>query len=131
LLLILFFVTLTTAQSPVTLIVVNANIHTGSKSQQKAQAMAISGNKIVATGTNEQIRAMADEGTKTLDAGGKTIVAGFNDAHVHFTETGSQLSSVDLRDAKTPAEVIARIKAFAAKLPKGRWILGGKWDHEN
>ena len=117
--------------SPVTLIVVNANIHTGNKAHAKVQAMAISGNKIVATGTNEQIRAMAGNGTKTLDAGGKTIVAGFNDAHVHFTETGAQLSSVDLRDAKTPAEFVARIKAFAAKLPKGRWILGGKWDHEN
>lgn len=117
--------------SPVTLIVVNANIHTGGKVQPKVQAMAISGNKIVATGTNEQILSMAGSGTRTLDAGGKTIVAGFNDAHVHFTETGAQLSSVDLRDAKTPAEFVARIKAFAAKLPKGRWILGGKWDHEN
>ncbi|MEO6333880.1 MAG: amidohydrolase, partial [Pyrinomonadaceae bacterium] len=56
---------------------------------------------------------------------------GFNDAHVHFSETGAQLSSVDLRSAKTPQEFVERIKSFAAKLPKGRWILGGKWDHEN
>jgi predicted amidohydrolase YtcJ len=46
-------------------------------------------------------------------------------------ETGQQLSSVDLRDAKSPAEFIQRIRDFAAKTPKGRWILGGKWDHEN
>jgi predicted amidohydrolase YtcJ len=44
---------------------------------------------------------------------------------------GSQLSSVDLRDAKTPAEFVQRIKDFAAKLPKGAWVLGGNWDHEN
>nr|MBA2736978.1 amidohydrolase [Pyrinomonadaceae bacterium] len=49
----------------------------------------------------------------------------------HFLEGGYQLSSVDLRDAKSPAEFTRRIKEFAAKLPKGRWILGGKWDHEN
>ncbi|QYO66271.1 amidohydrolase [Leptolyngbya sp. 7M] len=62
---------------------------------------------------------------------GRLVIPGFNDAHVHFLETGQQLSSVDLRDAKTPREFVERIKIFAAKLPKGRWILGGKWDHEN
>ena len=44
---------------------------------------------------------------------------------------GAGLSSVDLRDAKTPQEFVERIKNFAAKLPKGRWILNGNWDHEN
>ncbi len=113
------------------LIVVNANVRTGNKAQPKARALAVSGNKIIAVGTDEQIKALAGPTTKQVDAGGKTVIAGFNDAHVHFLETGQQLSSVDLRDAKTPQEFVARIKAFAAKLPKGRWILGGKWDHEN
>ncbi len=56
---------------------------------------------------------------------------GFNDAHVHFLSGGFQLSSVDLRDAKTPVEFVARIRAFVAKTPKERWITGGDWDHEN
>ena len=43
---------------------------------------------------------------------------------------GFQLSSVDLRDANTPQEFAERIRDFAAKLPKGRWITGGDWDHE-
>ncbi len=113
------------------LIVVNANIHTGSKKQAKARAMAVSSNKIIAVGDDVQIRALAGPKTRVIDAGGKTVIAGFNDAHVHFMETGYQLSSVDLRDAKTPQEFVARIKAFAAKIPKGRWITGGQWDHEN
>lgn len=113
------------------LIVVNANVHTGSKSMPKARAIAVSGNKIVAVGTDAQIKALAGSKTRVIDAADKTVIAGFNDAHVHFLETGQQLSSVDLRDAKTPQEFVARIKAFAAKIPKGRWILGGKWDHEN
>jgi predicted amidohydrolase YtcJ len=46
-------------------------------------------------------------------------------------ETGQQLSSVDLRSSKSPEDFVARIKAFAAKLRKGEWILGGNWDHEN
>ena len=113
------------------LVVVNANVHTGAPGQQKARAIAVSGNKIVAVGTDAQINALAGPKTRRIDAGGKTIVAGFNDAHVHFLETGQQLSAVDLRTAKTPQEFVQRIKDFAAKLPKGRWILGGKWDHEN
>ncbi|MEO5857493.1 MAG: amidohydrolase [Pyrinomonadaceae bacterium] len=115
----------------VDIVVVNANVYTGNKAQPTARAMAISGTRIVAVGADAQIRAMAGPNTRVIDAGGKTVVAGFNDAHVHFLETGQQLSSVDLRDAKTPQEFVARIKVFAAKIPKGRWILGGKWDHEN
>src|SRR5687768_15856696 len=113
------------------LVVLNANVHTGNKSQPKAQAVAVSGNKIVAVGTDAQIRAFAGPRTKLIDVGGKAVVPGFNDAHVHFMETGAQLSSVDLRDAKSPEEFVRRIKEFAAKQPKGRWILGGQWDHEN
>ena len=113
------------------LIVFNATVHTGVLGQRRAQAIAVMGNKIVAVGTDAQIKALAGPRTRQIDAGGKLIVAGFNDAHVHFLETGQQLSSVDLRDAKTPQEFVQRIKDFAAKLPKGRWILGGKWDHEN
>jgi predicted amidohydrolase YtcJ len=53
-------------------------------------------------------------------------VPGFNDSHVHFFETGQQLSLVDLRDADTPQEFARRIGEFAKKLPKGRWILRRK-----
>ena len=96
-----------------------------------AEAIAVMGNKIVAVGTNAEIQKLSGANTKTIDAKGKLIIPGFNDAHVHFLEGGYQLSSVDLRDAKSPEEFTRRIKEFAAKLPKGRWILGGKWDHEN
>jgi len=58
-------------------------------------------------------------------------VPGFNDAHVHFFIGGAHLAGVQLRDAKTEAEFRDRIAAFARKLPKGRWITGGDWDHEN
>lgn len=113
------------------LVVFNANVHTGSPSQPRIRAFAVKGRKIAAIGTDAEIKALVGPKTLQIDAGGKTIVAGFNDAHVHFLETGNQLSSVDLRSARTPQEFVQRIKDFAAKLPKGRWILGGQWDHEN
>lgn len=113
------------------LIVVNAKVHTMDSAKRTAEAFAVMGNKIVAVGTNDEIKKLANAETKTIDAQGKVVIPGFNDAHVHFLEGGYQLSSVDLRDAKSPEEFVKRIKEFAAKLPKGRWILGGKWDHEN
>ena len=112
-------------------IVINAKVQTMDEKRAQAEAIAITGNKIAAVGTTAEIRKLAGANTKIIDAKGKLILPGFNDAHVHFLEGGFQLSSVDLRDAKTPAEFVQRIKDFAAKLPKGRWILGGKWDHEN
>jgi predicted amidohydrolase YtcJ len=113
------------------LIIVNAKMRTMDGSKPAAEALAVLGNKIVALGTTAEIKPLAGPETKTLDAGGRLVLPGFNDAHVHFLDGGAGLSSVDLRDAKTPAEFVERIKNFAARLPKGRWILNGNWDHEN
>lgn len=113
------------------LVVTNANIHTMNGSQKTASSIAVMGNKIIAVGSDADTKSLIGPRTRVVDAKGKLVVPGFNDSHVHFLETGVQLSSVDLRSAKTPQEFVERIKAFASKLPKGRWILGGKWDHEN
>lgn len=113
------------------LIVINANVRTMDRSKPSAQAFAVLAGRIVAVGSNAEIKALAGPKTEQIDAGGKLVLPGFNDAHVHFLDGGAGLSSVDLRDAQTPAEFVRRIKEFAAKLPKGRWILNGNWDHEN
>lgn len=113
------------------LVIVNANVHTMNPAQKQARSIAVLGDRIVAIGSDDYTKSFIGPATKVINAKGKLVIPGFNDAHVHFLETGVQLSSVDLRSAKTPQEFVERIKAFAAKLPKGRWILGGKWDHEN
>ncbi len=112
------------------LIIVNANIHTMDRSHPAAAAIAIHGNRIIAVGSNDEIKKLAGADTKVIDAKGRLVLPGFNDAHVHFMSGGFQLSSVDLRDANTPQEFAERIRDFAARLPKGRWITGGDWDHE-
>lgn len=112
-------------------VVVNGNVRTMDAKRTVVNSIAVSGGRIIALGTNAATKSLIGPSTKVIDAKGRTIIPGFNDAHVHFMETGSQLSSVDLRDAKSPEEFVRRIKDFTAKLPKGRWILGGKWDHEN
>jgi predicted amidohydrolase YtcJ len=112
------------------LIIVNANLHTLDASRPLVEAVAVFGERIAAVGSNEEIRRLADAHTRVVDARGALVLPGFNDSHVHFLSGGFQLSSVDLRDANTPQEFAERIRAFASKLPKGRWITGGDWDHE-
>ena len=111
-------------------IIVNAIVHTMDPQQPLAEAVAIHGNRILAAGTTKEIRKLASNNTKIIDAKKRLVLPGFNDAHTHFLSGGFQLSSVDLRDANTPQEFAERIRSFASKLPKGRWVTGGDWDHE-
>lgn len=113
------------------LVITSANVRTMDKSQPTAQSIAVLGNKIIKIGSNAETKSFIGKNTKVVDAKGKLVLPGFNDAHVHFLDGGAGLSSVDLRDAKSPEEFTKRIAEFAKKLPKGRWILNGNWDHEN
>lgn len=116
---------------PADLIVFNARVRTMDDSKPNAEAVAVMNHRIVAVGTNAEIKSLAGANTKRIDARGRLALPGFNDAHVHFLESGFQLTNLDLRSAKSSIEFVARIKEFALRLPKGQWILGGNWDHEN
>ena len=111
-------------------LIVNGSIHTMDPSRPTAEAVAILGNRIVAFGSSAELRSLAGPRTRIIDAQQHTVLPGFNDAHVHFLEGGFSLASVDLRDANSPDEMARRLAEFAKKIPKGRWILGGQWDHE-
>jgi predicted amidohydrolase YtcJ len=116
-----------TPAKPGTVAIVNARIWTGDDAQPWAQALVIDGATLVLVGTDEDARNA--NAAQVIDAGGRLIVPGFTDAHVHFLDGGSSLASVQLRDARTREEFVARIKAFAATVPAGTWITGGNWDH--
>jgi predicted amidohydrolase YtcJ len=112
------------------LAIVNANVHTMDPDKPAAAAIAVFRNRIVAIGSTKEIQALTSPSTKVIDAHGRLVLPGFNDAHVHFLAGGFQLSAVDLREANSPQEVAQRLQQFAAKTPNGRWITGGNWDHE-
>jgi predicted amidohydrolase YtcJ len=110
--------------------IINGRIWTGNKSQPWAEATASRGERIIAVGSTADIKNLIDSTTRVIDLQGKLALPGFIDDHTHFIEGGFHLLSVDLRDAATSEEFARRIKNHAAKLPAGRWITGGDWDHE-
>jgi len=110
------------------LIITNAKIWTGDKAHPTAQCVAVIGDRIVAVGSNSDVAILRGPATKTIDAAGKLLVPGFNDAHVHFVDGGLQLDSVQLNDATSTDEVVRRVSEQAQKTPKGEWIKGGDWD---
>jgi predicted amidohydrolase YtcJ len=116
-------------QQAADLVVVNGVVWTGEAGAADAQAVAVRDGRIVAVGSDAAVRALVGSTTRVIDAHGGMIVPGFIDAHVHFVEGGFRLASVQLRDAASPQEFVARIRDFAATVPAGTWILGGDWDH--
>ena len=110
------------------LLITNAKVWTGDKSLAIAQAVAVLGDRIVAVGSNADVDVWRGPHTKVIDAGGKLLLPGFNDAHVHFTSGGQQLDNVQLNDATSPEEFARRIVERVKITPKGEWILGGNWD---
>jgi len=106
----------------------NGHIITVDRSAPRAQAIAISGDRIAQVGDNARIRALAGRGTRLIDLGGKTVVPGFIDAHSHPAYSGLQhLRAVDA-DLRSIAAIQAAVRERAARTPKGEWVLGFKYD---
>ncbi len=110
------------------LIIRNAKVWTVDAARPEGEAVAVLGDRIVAVGSNSQIEAWRGPNSQVFDAGGKWLLPGFNDAHVHFFDGGAQLDQVQLNDATSSQEFARRIAERAAKTRKGEWVLGGDWD---
>jgi predicted amidohydrolase YtcJ len=109
---------------------VGGSVWTGDAATPFAEAVAIRGDRILATGSESDVRALAGPATDVVELDGAFVMPGFIDTHTHFLEGGFRLSSVNLRDAASPREFAQRLARQARELPPGTWILGGDWDHE-
>ena len=108
----------------------NGVIWTGDSVNPAASAILIKGEKIVFIGSDSQAMSMVDENAIRIDLQGKFVTPGFIDNHVHFIMGGMQLSQVNLYDVTNKEEFQKRILETHAKLPEGKWMVGGNWDHE-
>ena len=109
------------------LIIVNANIYTVDRAFSTAQAVAIAGGKFIAVGRNDEIRRLAASSTKVLDVGGRTIVPGLADDHLHNAGGGD---GVDLSRARTLPEVLNAIGAAVKRARPGEIVVTNADWHE-
>jgi predicted amidohydrolase YtcJ len=108
-------------------IFVNGKIWTEDDVRPQAQAFAVSVDKILAVGSNEQVRALATADTAVIDLQGRLVVPGFQDSHLHFP--GQSVNEVDLHGTETLKEFQQRLSDFAKAHPKLRWITGHGWGY--
>jgi predicted amidohydrolase YtcJ len=112
------------------LVLMGGKVWTVDRERPEAEAVAVWRDRVVKVGSNAEVKALIGPHTKVIDLNGRRVVPGFHDSHVHFLGGGEQLSRVELKDAKDEAEFGRRLRDFDQKLPKGRWMLGGNWDHD-
>jgi predicted amidohydrolase YtcJ len=111
--------------APADLILLNGTIITVDPRDSIAEAVAIKDGRITFVGTTANARKLAGDRTKVIDLAGKTATPGLLDTHVHFSEPADAL---DLGDARSMDDVIAKVRARAATVPPGTWVRGGGWD---
>jgi predicted amidohydrolase YtcJ len=114
-------------------IFVHGNIYTGvastgSGSIQREEAIAVRGDRILAVGKTDDIAKLKGPQTQVIDLGGRFVMPGFNDAHLHLADAGLKKLNVDLTGVKNLDEFRARIQAKVKTAKPDEWILGGGWD---
>src|SRR5467141_5017626 len=109
---------------PADIIVIHGRVYTENPKQPWAQAVAIYRGKIVAVGDDPVIERMRGMGTKVINAGGKLVLPGIVDCHVHFLDGSLSLGRVNLEGAKDASDIQQRLRAYAAKHPGKDWVLG-------
>lgn len=108
-------------------VIVNARVYTVNVKQPWAEAIAIRKDRILAVGSEHDIAAYHGSATKTIDAGGRLVLPGFADCHIHFLDGSLSLMQVNLEDAKTVEDIQQRVKTYAAAHPDQPWVLGRGW----
>ena len=109
-------------------LIYNANIYTLDNSKPKASAILIAGGRIIAVGEKDELEILAHGKIEKQDMGGKTILPGLTDAHLHIQHYALFLGRIDC-ETKTKNECLCRVAERVQKEKPGEWILGHGWNH--
>ncbi|MGJ9457434.1 amidohydrolase [Oceanobacillus sp. CF4.6] len=103
---------------------INGEIITVDKKDQIVEAVAIKGNKIVATGNNDEILNLKNSKSETIDLDGKTLIPGFIDSHLHISMYGTNCIAISCKDKSINSidDLLKKIKELAKRTPKSQWI---------
>ncbi len=110
------------------LILQDAAIYTMDDARSWADAVAVGGGKILYVGTEAGAQKLKGPESKVIDLGGRMVLPGFQDSHVHLISGGIELELCNLNGLVTKEEVFKKIQDYAAQNPSKSWVVGGGWD---
>ncbi len=113
--------------APADLVLTGGHVHTVDPGRPRAEAVAVAGERIVAVGSARDVAAWIGPATRVVDLGGRLLLPGFQDAHVHPIFAGIDRLECDLREARGRDGVLATIRAYVAGHPDDAWIVGSGW----
>ena len=116
-------------QPPAEFVILNGKIVT-LDTPAEVQALAVRGGRIVALGSNADIKRLAGQTTEVIDANGQLVIPGFIEGHGHFTGVGQAQLQLNLRKAASWDEIVAMVADAAKNAKPGQWIYGRGWHQE-
>ena len=109
----------------------NGNIYTVNPNQPRASAIAIANDRIVAIGSDAEIKAIHLPDAQHIDLNGAFVMPGMIDAHLHLEWTGLAMKRINLMDVPSKVQALAIVKAAADKAKPGEWLLGRGFQHND
>lgn len=113
------------------LVLKNGVVYTVDASMSRAEALAVSGDKILAVGSDTEIATFVDAGTRVIDLNGKTVVPGFIDSHYHYMGVGKREFYLNLDGTTSLQDFLSTVEAEVQKHNKGDWVIGRGWIEED
>jgi predicted amidohydrolase YtcJ len=111
-------------------VLIGGNVHTLNPVHPRASAVALRGGRVLAVGDDREMQMLAGPGAAVEELGGRTVIPGLTDAHIHLRWVAELAAGVDLFEVPSLAEAVQRVAAHTAKLKPGEWVRGHGWWQE-
>lgn len=109
---------------------VNGNVYTVDSAFSRVSAIAVKGDRICWVGSdNEVLQNCKGEETKMIDLGGKTLIPGIIESHLHYQMLGEMIERIDIYQ-KPKREILEKVRDEAKRLGPGKWIVSMGWNNE-
>lgn len=112
------------------LVLINGKIVTVDADLPEAEAVAVTGDRIVAVGTSDDIEALIGDGTEVVDLAGRLVVPGFIEGHGHYIGLGQAQTILDLTATGSWQDIVDAVAGAVAEAEPGSWIEGRGWHQE-
>src|SRR4030042_1681799 len=110
------------------LLLLNGTFYTMDSAQPSAQAVAVRGSRVVAVGTDAELRGLATAGDwRIIDLQGKAVLPAFTDCHLHFLEYALKASRLAVEEQLPLEGVLSRVQAYVQHAEAGAWVRGSGW----